>query len=311
MKHIFIINPTAGIKNHFDDIKDRITQEGITDECILYETKGAGDATRFVKEYCDANQEPVRFYACGGDGTLNEVANGVVGYSFASVGCVPCGSGNDFVKYYGGMNAFSSIKDIINGVDHLIDLIKVGTRYCINIMNFGLDSFVAKTMMKLRRTKIIGGKNSYKTSVILALIKAMKNKGTVMVGDEILNPDGKYLLCTIGNGQYVGSKYRCSPKSSNHDGLLDVCLVKPISRFTFIKLMNTYEKGEHLDDKRFQKYIYFRKTDRIRLIAPAGKTIVYTLDGELFEGEDVAVEVVHNAINFVVPKNAKSILAGD
>ena len=80
------------------------------DDCEVYVTKGVGDSISYVRSWCEKNTpEEVRVIACGGDGTINEVFNGAVGHPNASVTCYPCGSGNDFVKSFGGAEKFLNI----------------------------------------------------------------------------------------------------------------------------------------------------------------------------------------------------------
>lgn len=302
MKHIFIINPAAGKDNSFDNIKQRLEQKKPEVDYELYETQAPGDATAYIRAYCEANLEPVRFYACGGDGTLNEVVNGVVGFEHASMGCYPCGSGNDFVKYYGGKKVFWDIDELLSAPEEYIDLMRVGNKYAINATHFGFDTSVAETMMKVRRKKIVGGSNAYTTGIVVSLFKAMKNDCKVTVNGELLNPAGKILLCTITNSQYVGGAFRCAPRAINNDGLLEVCLVKPISYLTFASLINVYTQGKHLEDPRFKKFIEYRRGTKIEVEAPEGFS--YSFDGEIVRQNRFTVEVVRQAIRFAVPKGA-------
>ena len=302
MKHIFIINPAAGKDNSFENIKKILELKKVEVDYELYETQAPGDATAYIRKYCTKHTEPVRFYACGGDGTLNEVVNGVVGFPHASMSCYPCGSGNDFVKYYGGKKVFWNLEELLNAPEEYIDLMRVGNKYAINATHFGFDSAVAETMMKVRRKKIIGGNNAYTTGVVVGLFKAMKNACKVTVDGELLNPAGNILLCTIANGQYVGGSFRCAPRSLDNDGLLEVCVVKPISVFTFVNLIKVYTEGTHLDDDRFAKILKYRRGKKIEIDAPEG--FIYSFDGELIRQNKFTVEVVPNAIRFAVPKSA-------
>ena len=308
MKHVFIINPAAGKENSYEEIKNALEALSVPVDYELYLTREPGDATAYIREYCESYKSPVRFYACGGDGTLNETVNGVVGFSHASLGCYPCGSGNDFVKYYGGKKHFLDVESLVMAEEEYIDLMRVGDRYAINATHFGFDSCVADTMMKVRRKKLIGGKNAYTTGVVVGLFKGMKNLCKVSVDGELLNPDGKILLCTVANGQYVGGSFRCAPRSVDNDGMLEVCLVKPVSIFTFLNLIGEYSKGTHLDDPRFDKYLEYRRGHQIHIEAPEG--FLYSFDGELIGENDFTVEVVPSAIRFAVPASAKP-LVGD
>ena len=308
MKHVFIINPAAGRENSYQKIKDALQALDTPIDYELYVTKNAKDAISYIRDYCSKYTDPVRFYACGGDGTLNETVNGIVGFDHASLGCYPCGSGNDFVKYYGGKELFFNLKELIEAPEESIDLMRVGDKYSINATHFGFDSCVANTMRKVRRKKLIGGKNAYTTGVVVGLFKGMKNECKVYVDGELLNPEGKILLCTIANGQYVGGSFRCAPRSLDNDGLLEVCLVKPVSHITFIRLIGEYTKGNHLDNPKFQKYISYCRGKNIRIEAPEG--FIYSLDGELVSQNNFEVEVMPRAIRFAVPKSAKP-LPGD
>lgn len=306
MKHIFVLNPAAGKVNAFQSLENELKKHGDKLDYEIYKTQAPGDATVYIREYCRANAEPVRFYACGGDGTLNEVVNGAVGFPQASVGCYPCGSGNDFVKYYGGVKPFLDLDAQINATEEEIDLMRVGNKYAINATHFGFDTCVAKTMMNVRRKKIIGGKNAYTTGVMVGLLRAMVNKCKVSVDGELLNPKGKILLCTVANGQYVGGSFRCAPRSVDADGLLEVCLVHPVSHFTFMSLVKFYTKGEHLDNPKFEKHLEYRRGKRIEVEAPEG--FMYSFDGELIRQNHFTVEVAPRAIRFAVPQGATPIV---
>ena len=303
MKHVFVINPAAGKDNSFENIRQILELKKVDVDYELYETQAPGDATAYIRNFCERYKDPVRFYACGGDGTLNEVVNGVVGYPHASMGCYPCGSGNDFVKYYGGKKVFWDVEALLEGKEEYIDLMRVGNKYAINATHFGFDSSVAQTMMNVRRKKLIGGRNAYTTGIVVGLFKAMKNECRVTVDGELINPDGQLLLCTIANGQYVGGAFRCAPRSLDNDGLLEVCLVKPVSHLKFIQLIGVYTEGTHLDNPKFEKILEYRRGKKIEIDAPEG--FVYSFDGELIRQNRFTVEVVHDAIRFVVPKNAQ------
>ncbi len=299
MKHIFIINPAAGANDQTDAIKNYLSSSCADLDTEIYVTAGAGDATRYVADYCRAHAgEQLRFYACGGDGTLNEVASGLVGFEGAELGVYPSGSGNDYVKYFGGADRFSDIRALMEAPSVAIDLMRIGDRYCVNVCNFGFDTTVAKTMIKVKRKKLIGGKRAYVTGVVTALIKAMKNDCIVTVDGEQLN-DAKILLCTIANGNYVGGSFRCAPRSHNDDGLLEVCLVRRISRLRFVSLLGPYTAGEHLDSEKFKDCIVYRQGRHIHVTAPEGFSM--SVDGEIVDGTEFDIEVMPGALRFALP----------
>ena len=301
MKHIFVYNPAAGrnSKVAIEALQEKMKEYDGKIEYEFYYTKAQRDATKYIKERCAAEpNEQLRFYACGGDGTANEVLHGVVGQPNASMTVYPCGSGNDFVKYYGGSEPFLDIDALIAAEEKTIDVMRIDDRYSLNVTNFGFDAEVAKTMIAVKRKKLIGGKNAYTTGIVKALFTAMKNECTVWVDGEQLN-DGKMLLCTVSNGRYVGGAFCCAPRSDNTDGLLEICLVSPISRFTFVKLLTPYKEGKHLDDPRFEKYITYRRGKSVRVKAPEG--FVFSLDGEIVYKNDFTIEICPAAIRFAGP----------
>lgn len=270
-----------------------------TADIRVYVTKARGDASDYIR-LCRAQEEGMlRFYACGGDGTLNEVVNGAYGLRQVEVGCYPCGSGNDYVKYYGGREAFLDLGRQLNGKSQRVDLMDAGGRLAINMVHFGLDSAVAKTMIRWRRVPVLGGKNAYYAGVVSALLQPLGTPCTLWVDGEQINKD-KLLLCTIANGQYVGGGYRAAPRSDNGDGVLDVCLVRPLPRIRMLGLMKAYREGTHLEDPRLKDSLSYRQGQHVRI--EGKERFVMLLDGELYDHKDVDVRVIPDALSFVLPE---------
>lgn len=300
MKHIFIVNPTAGIKNSFSDI-DKKLKERENFDYELYVTKSKGDATKYVSQRCQSSDEDIVFYSCGGDGTLNEVASGMTGYDNAILAIYPSGSGNDYVKYYGDKKAFLDLDNLINGKETRIDLIKVGDRYAVNACHFGLDSAVAKKMSEVKSKKIIGGKNAYNTGVLYALFTALKTKCRVIGDGQPLNDD-KILICTCVNGKYVGGSYKCAPRSINNDGYMEVCCIKPVSLFKFLKFLKLYKSGEYLDKQELSSYFTYKRCKKVEIIG-GQKNFIISLDGEVVAGDSFEVNIIKDALRFIVPRS--------
>ena len=301
MKTIFVLNPCAGGINGLELLKQKLSDSKEKDNCEIYVTKGAKDAMKYVRTYCQANpEEPVRFIACGGDGTLNEVVNGAVGFDSAEVSCYPCGSGNDFVKAWGGADKFMDIDRLLSAKSRKIDLLKVGDQYGDNAVHFGFDTTVAIAVNEGRAKKGHAGKSYYTRGIIKALVNSMRNKFKIYADGELLNPDGVGLLCTVCNGQYVGGSFRCAPRARLDDGLMEVCLVKPVSRLSFIRLIGCYTRGEHLDNPAMENIVVYRQAKSVHVTAPEG--FAWSLDGEINYENDFTVEVIPQAISFAVPE---------
>ena len=134
-KHFFVINPEAGKVNVSDKISNDINEifKDLYDEYRIYITKGKNDATNYVKNICESEEGNLRFYACGGDGTLNEVINGIIGYENASVSVIPYGTGNDFVKNFESEINFYDITRHIKSETQEVDLLNVNGLYKVHI----------------------------------------------------------------------------------------------------------------------------------------------------------------------------------
>ena len=149
MKHLIVFNAGAGKNNErADAFRAQIKEsfEGLDYE--IYETEGPRAVIPFLKNYLSKNKDTVRVYACGGDGTVHEVVNGLVGFANAELAILPVGTGNDFVKTYGVTNEnieqFRSFKPLIEGKPVEIDVSKISGDglaepwYSVNVINFGI-----------------------------------------------------------------------------------------------------------------------------------------------------------------------------
>lgn len=300
MKHVFIVNNEAGEKSCLDVVNDGISK---CDEAIdydIYMPHSSEDSIDYIKNYLENHQdEDVRFYACGGDGTVNKVATGVIGFLNASMTVLPFGTGNDYVKYYGSVNNFRNICNVIHGGEKKVDLMKVNDKYALNATHFGLDSVVAKTMNKLRRNRLFGKKRAYPFAVVWAFLFGMRNKCTVYADGEQLNDDD-ILLCTVSNGKFVGGSYFNAPNSLNDDGLLEVCLVKPVPRLRFLGLIKYYVNGTHINNPKFKDIVVYRQAKKVVIDGP--EDFCVSIDGEIYQNSHIEIENLQHAIRFVTPQ---------
>jgi len=299
MKYIFIINPKSGKKDSTEYIRNYLEQNYSDLNYEIYNTKAIGDATEYVKGKCSNKDEPITFIACGGDGTLNEVVNGAYGFSDVYVSVYPCGSGNDFVKVFGKTNHFLNLSKIINGETKQIDVLKVNDRFTINMCNLGFDASVAYKMGAFRKWPLVTGKGAYNLALVFSLIFKMQHQCIVNVdGEEIFN--GKMLLTAIGNGLCCGGGYYCLPRADVADGVMDAVIIKKISRFTFLKLVKKYKNGTYIDDSKYDKFITYKKCKKLTLRSK--NNLAYSLDGECGMTNEINIEIIEKAINFVVPR---------
>ena len=294
MQYVFIVNPDAGKGNTLETVKRLI---GDREACEICCTATKEDTINLIQDRCaSGNNEDLCFVACGGDGTVNTVATGVLTSGNAAMSILPLGSGNDYVKAYGGKDTFLNIDALLKAEPRLVDVIRVNNRYCVNAFHFGLDSAVANTMNLVKPKPIIGGSNAYTTGVIKALICSMRTPCTIRVDSEAFH-DGNMLLCTVTCGEYVGGSYRCAPRTVLDDGMAEICLVKPVSRLRFLNLMNAYKLGNHLTDPRFEQVVQYRRGRVIEVDGAPG--FLVSLDGEVISGSHFRAEVISRRLRFI------------
>lgn len=306
MKFVFLVNPTAGNGRVYDTVYRLIDGR---QNCEIISTGSKEDTLHLIRERSaqEGNRE-ICYVACGGDGTVNSVATGVLDTEHACMTVLPLGSGNDYVKAYGGKEKFLDLDRLLEAKPRPVDVIKVNDRYCVNAFHFGLDSAVANTMNEVKPKPIIGGRNAYTTGVLKALVCSMRTRCTIKVDGSPFH-DGDILLCTVTCGEYVGGSYRCAPRTILDDGLAEICLVRPVSRLRFINLMNAYKNGDHLTDPRFQPFIQYSRGHVIEVEGDPG--FLVSLDGEVIKGTHFRAEVIQRKLRFLSPQAPNNGWSGE
>lgn len=226
MQHIFIINPHAGKKDQTGriyEMADRLRQHGLTCQCLL--TQRSGGAEEIARRLVSSGEE-VRLYACGGDGTLNEVVNGAAGFDNAAVTCIPIGTGNDFLKNFGPDAAkFTDAENLWDGEVHPLDLIDCNGRQCLTIACSGIDARVAESVHELGDSPFLSGRGSYLAAVAVNfLFRGIGRHWTVTLDDEVIEDD--FALVSMCNGRYYGGGSTPVPEARMDDGVLHTVLVK-------------------------------------------------------------------------------------
>ena len=245
MRHVFLVNPVSGKADASLTLVPRIVEAcaaaGVDYEIALTEYPGHG--ARLARQWAETG-EPVRLYACGGDGTFNEVLRGAMGWANAAVGCVPCGSGNDFIRNYGTAEQFLNLDAQLNGSEQAIDLMETSAGLCASICAAGLDAQVAYGIPKFRRLPFCGGSMAYKLSIVQNVCGPLGHRLAIQVDDEQLEED--CLMVAICNGSCYGGGFCAAPQASLQDGLLDVIVVRKVSRLRIAKVISLYKTWAHL-----------------------------------------------------------------
>jgi len=300
IKHLFIVNPVAGngialkmtktIHALFNELK--LKYQEISYE-IVY-TKEEGHATEIARKY--AADEAYRIYAVGGDGTLNEVLNGMVGGE-AALGCIPGGSGNDFIKSL--VPKFDRKRILMNtvlGQVEEIDVASVDGRYFINISSMGFDASVVNNVEKFKTLKYLPNKFAYLASV-LDTAKDFKNLSLRMVVDgEELHTEA--FMVAIANGKYYGGGIKIAPEADHQDGLLDVLLVRDITRAKIMKFLPKAIPGKHMDLEE----VTLMRAKKVDLYSD--EPVFINIDGELEARREAHFLLEDKKVKFIMPKSA-------
>ena len=299
MKHVFIINPNAGkydSRQRIYDMADALREKhGLDVQCIL--TKKQGHATELARRLCNSGEE-LRFYACGGDGTVNEVANGVIGYDNAAMTVIPVGTGNDFLKNFGGTAPlFADAENLWDGPQFPMDAIDVNGRIALTIACSGIDARVAADVHKYSESPLLDGKTSYIASLAVNfLFKGIASHWTVTLDDEVIEDD--FSLVSVCNGRYYGGGFMPVAEARMDDGVLNTLVVKKVSRVTFAKFVGPYSKGEY---SKFPEYAHCSTPQVIRIHSEK-PDIVTCLDGECMTNSDVTIRLSKKKLNFFGPE---------
>jgi YegS/Rv2252/BmrU family lipid kinase len=299
MKHLFIINPTAGKRDQTSQVLEMAEKlrrrHGLDCSCML--TQRPGHASELARKAAGAGGE-VRVYACGGDGTVYEVANGLAGFENAAMTCIPVGTGNDFLKNFGeDFVKFADAENLWDGVPFPLDLIDCNGRCCTTIACSGIDARVGEDVHRFSGSPFLSGRGSYlAAAAVNVLFKAVSQRWTVSLDGQ--DASGDYALAAVCNGRYYGSGSSPVPEARMNDGILHTILVKKVSRLTFLRLFGTYSAGEHERLHRLARVV----TAKVTRIRSEAEEIVTCLDGETFRSHDVTMKLADKKLNFFGPK---------
>lgn len=310
MKYVFFMNPVAGQGTSHKSLRNKIESSpfGKCDYEISI-TNAVGDGEKNARKIAESlDGKEARFFACGGDGTVNEIANGIVGFNNVSLGIIPTGTGNDTIRNFGSASDFLNLEKQFNASSIPIDLMsyegmidsKWQKRYCINMFNIGFDCNVVELAARLKEKPFISGSGAYLAAVLGIFVEKKGISLTIKEGDKLIR-EGEILLCAIANGSYCGGGVYSSPQASMDDGYFDVNIINDVPRRTFLRLFPKYQKGTHLGVPGVEKILETLKSKSIT-IAPYGKKDFFLcVDGEIFISEGVEIGMYEKAINLLVP----------
>lgn len=305
MKHIFIINPAAGKSGAAEALVPKIEAifSGHPQDCEIYRTTCEGDATRFTRERCKAaDGEHLRFYSCGGDGTMNEVLQGLADFPDVALGVIPCGSGNDFVRSFPALDFTDLALQVASG-ERAIDLIRFNGSYSANLCSAGMDSDVCKKMTTFKRWPFVSGSGAYILALICVFFSHLGKRAHLVLDDGRVF-DENVLLMAMGNGGFYGGGWKGAPKFDVTDGLMDLCMIRKISRLRMAKVVGRYKQGLHADDASMKDVVIYTRCKSLHITFDKPTTL--NADGQVSESTEVDAEILPLALQLVYPLRGDS-----
>ena len=300
---LFIINPKAGRRNSSDlagRIRSVFPEQPENPVCAVITTDRPGHATELAAACARDFGPRAVVFACGGDGTAREVANGLVGTATA-MGILPIGTANDFAHA-----ALSSIS-----LDYLlprlpqpairpIDVIEADGRICLNIASLGFDTKVQLKASRINARCRWLGSLSYPLAIVLSLFGGReypmhyKMQAIDAAGElTVIEADARFILAAICNGRYYGGGFNPAPQAKLDDGQLFFCLVDCLPLRRVLSLIPRYKKGTHLGDPAVHGWSIV--SGQIR--ATEG-LLLGNYDGETFARQSVDFRVLPGALRF-------------
>lgn len=263
-------------------------------EFIVHSSTYSGEPVEIAKKYKD---ELKKVIIIGGDGTFNEFTNGLNNLENYDICFIPGGTGNDFSYSLGIYDITKILDKFLNGESTKIDYLKVNDKKCLNVCGTGLDTEV------LQKYNALPKKN--KAGYVKCLIKVLLNfefyKLRLTIDDEKVI-EGEFMLAACCNGKRFGANIYISPESKIDDGFINLILIKKIKKIIIPFALLGFIKGKHLN-KSYAEQILCKKVK----IENLSGDMIYNLDGQLFEGKEVNVNICEGKLNTYIQKNYTNV----
>ena len=294
MHYLIIANEFSGTdKGHkvLLEVENYLKDKSI--EFTTWKTQYATHATELARNAISQNHKDI--IVVGGDGTFNEVINGIDLNNCKDIrlGLVPSGSGNDFVRNTNIKGSTNQILDyILNSEPSLVDCCTVNGAPFMNICGFGLDVDLIVRQAKIK--KIFKGKISYYVALLVTLFNIKFKEVTYAIDDN--EPiKSKILLIAVANGSTYGGGLPVTPIAKIQDGILDVCVINKMSRFKIPYLLFKFLKGTHIKEK---KYVNYYKCKKVCVECDSDSPL--NIDGELLLHTPCVFEIIPKCVNIYI-----------
>lgn len=299
MRHLFLINPHAGKFDRSQEMIERIraAMAGRREHWEAVRTLGPGHGIELVRAAAQQG-DPLRVYACGGDGTLNEAVNGAAGWENTAVTHFPLGSGNDFLRLFGQQaGRFYQLSQLLDGPQTPMDLMECNERYALNVCSVGFDARIGLGAADFKKLPLVTGSTAYQLSALRTIIQGIHRPYQVAIDGETL-PGREFTLMCACNGRFYGGGFNPSPTALPNDGMLEFVVVPAVSRLTVLALIRKYARGEVGDIP--QAILRRGREMSIRCDRPTDVNV----DGELLQTRELSIRLSAKKLNFFYPAGA-------
>jgi diacylglycerol kinase (ATP) len=287
-----IIRPRAGAAE-LEELRDHVEAlRGRGHEVWPRLTFEEGDAHRLGRSAAEAGAELI--VAVGGDGTLNEVVNGILERDWSGrVAVVPHGTANDFAAGLGIPDeAGAALEIALNGAARAVDVARVNGRHFVNVSTGGFGA--TATEEAPAEAKRLLGPMAYLITGVRLFAELTPVRARFEAADGIWY-EGEMMLFAVGNGRQTGGGNLLTPRAELDDGLLDVVVVPGMTRMDFLALLPDLRSGAHLDDPDVR---YFQTS---HLVVASEAELSVNADGEPVRGYRFEYRVAERQLAFMVP----------
>lgn len=280
MNYLFIVNPKSGKGKSIEVsniIKNYMDEKNI-DYNIIYTNKkdDAMDIANMYKNKYNC------IYSVGGDGTLNEVVNGIIGGN-SKLGIIPVGSGNDFYKSFKINNSNEIDVGVINN-----------SKYFINIASVGLDADIADYANYLKD-------KNYPNDIVYILSLIRNYFKFKPIKTNINNEEKIITLLAVCNGMYYGGGFKIAPNANLSDGKFDIYKATEMNKIKLLNVLFKLLKGIHSTDKTIEYKL--DDTIKIESVIP----LIYNVDGEIIKEKNVEIKLLPKKIKLDINDNKELI----
>lgn len=290
MEICFIVNPIAG-KGKGKTVAKQI--EGYMKEiAVPYEIRFTTRSREAENLALVASMEGYKkIVAVGGDGTVYEVVNGIIGRDI-TLGIVPSGTGNDFARSLGvGKSIETALDTVVYGRERLVDCGKANNRYFVNVAGIGFDTDILKEAEKIK--KYFSGPWAYLAGVFKTLIHYKYKKIHMTIDSEQYQKE--ILLVAFANGNYYGGGMKIAPDADMEDGYFDICVIHKIPKLKVLRLFPTIFAGKHIEVEEVSIY----RGKKVELYGDSPMPI--NLDGDLVGTTPLTIEIVPKSLKLMSP----------